>query len=309
MRVVFFGSAEIGFPSLEALLASPQDVVAAVVTQPDRPSGRNRKRTPCPVKSFALERGIAVLSPEKVNESLAELSALEADLFVVVAYGQYIPPAALALPKNGAINLHPSLLPKYRGASPIQWAVANGDTLTGVTILYVSEKMDAGEILLQCSVPIGPEDTSATLEPILAEEGAGLLMAAVQQIRAGTVRPVQQNDAAATVVRKLAKEDGRLNWSLSAETLRNRIRGFTPWPGCYCDLPDGQRLNVIKASVEQIVTGVPGELLDVSGPGPLIATGQGGLRLLEVQPPGKRIMDGASYLRGHPLRIESIFLP
>jgi methionyl-tRNA formyltransferase len=307
MRVVFFGSAEIGFPSLEALLSSPQDEVAAVVTQPDRPAGRNRKMTPCPVKSFAQERGIAVLSPEKVKESLAELAALAADLFVVVAYGQYIPPAVLALPRHRAINLHPSLLPKYRGASPIQWAVANGDTLTGVTILYVSEKMDAGEILLQSPVPIGPEDTSVTLEPVLAEEGARLLMAAVQQIRAGTVRPAPQDDSAATEVRKLAKEDGRLDWSLPAETLRNRIRGFTPWPGCYCELPDGQRLNVIKASVEEICTGVPGELLEASGAGPLIATGRGGLRLLEVQPPGKRIMDGSSYLRGHPLR-ETLFL-
>ena len=138
MRVVFFGSATIGFPLLEALLASAQDEVITVVTQPDRPAGRKQQLTPCPVKSFAQARGLPVLSPEKVKECLPELTALHADLFVVVAYGQYIPPSVLGLPKYGAVNLHPSLLPKYRGSSPIQWAIANGDTVTGVTILYVS---------------------------------------------------------------------------------------------------------------------------------------------------------------------------
>jgi methionyl-tRNA formyltransferase len=300
MRVVFFGSATIGFPLLEALLASSQDEVVMVVTQPDRPAGRKQQLTPCPVKSFAQERGLPELSPEKVKDCLPELIALNADLFVVVAYGQYIPQSVLALPKHGAINLHPSLLPKYRGSSPIQWALANGDTVTGVTILYVSEKMDAGDIILQRNVPIGVNDTSATLEPILAAAGAELLMEAVEQIRNGNVFRHPQDDAYASEVRKLTKEDGRLDWTLSAETLRNRIRGFTPWPGCFCELSDGSRLKILKAVVEARI-GVPGEILGVDGAGPLVAAGEGALRLIEVQPSGKCVMDGASYLRGYPM--------
>ncbi|MEI8205457.1 MAG: methionyl-tRNA formyltransferase [Kiritimatiellales bacterium] len=300
MRVVFFGSAAIGFPSLHALLVSAQDEVVAVVAQPDRLAGRKQQLTPCPVKAFAQERRIPVLSPEKVKDSLPELAALKADLFVVVAYGQYIPPSVLSLPKQGAINLHPSVLPKYRGSAPIQWAVANGDTQTGVTILYVGEKMDAGDIILQREIPIGSDDTSTTLEPVLAVAGAELLMDVVEQIRSGTVQRHPQDDAAATEVRKLIKEDGKLDWTLSAATLRNRIRGFTPWPGCFCELPDGQRLKVLSVSVEDR-SGVPGEILEAAGSGLLVAAGERALRLLEVQPAGKCAMDGASYLRGYPL--------
>jgi methionyl-tRNA formyltransferase len=300
MRIVFFGSAPIGFPLLEILLNSSKDNVVAVVTQPDRPAGRKQQMTACPVKALAQERGLPVLSPEKVKDSLPELTALNADLFVVVAYGQYIPPSVLAVPVQGAINFHPSLLPKYRGSSPIQWAVANGDTITGITILYVSEQMDAGDIILQRQIPIAPEDTSATLDPVLAAAGAELLLQAVEQIRTGTVRRIPQDDAAATEVRKLTKEDGRLDWTLPAETLCNRIRGFTPWPGCFCVLPDGQNLKVLKATAESR-NGLPGKILEASGAGLLIATGKGALRLLEVLPSGKRAMDGASYLRGYPL--------
>ncbi len=303
MRILFFGSASIGFQTLETLLARSQDELVGVVTQPDRPAGRKKKLTPCPVKTFAQERSIPVFSPEKVGsaESFQALEKLNADLFVVVAYGQYIPQSVLALPPCGSINLHPSLLPKYRGSSPIQWAVANGDAVTGVTILYVSEKMDAGDILCQREVPISPEDTAVTMEPVLARVGAELLMETVDQIRDGTVRATPQNDAFATEVRKLSKEDGRLDWSLPARTLNNRIRGFISWPGCFCETASG-RIKVLCASVES-GCGAPGEILDVSGAGPLVATGEGALRLLEVQPAGKRAMDGAAYLRGYPLQI------
>ncbi len=302
MRILFFGSAAIGFQTLETLLASSQDELVGVVTQPDRPAGRKKKLTPCPVKTFAQERGIPVFSPEKVgaSESFQTLEKLNADLFVVVAYGQYIPQSVLALPPSGSINLHPSLLPKYRGASPIQWALADGEPVTGVTILYVSEKMDAGDILSQRKVPIGPEDNALTMEPILARAGAELLMEAVEKIRSGTVSATPQDDALATEVRKLTKEDGRLDWSLSARTLNNHIRGFIAWPGCYCEAPSG-RVKVLSAQIEP-GSGVPGEILDGSGDGPLVATGEGALRLLKVQPAGKRAMDGAAYLRGYPLQ-------
>ena len=305
MRVVFFGSASIGFPLLDALLASSADEVVAVVTQPDRPVGRKLKLTACPVKEVALQKGLNVLCPEKVGseESLTSLKELKADLFVVVAYGQYIPPAVLDLPVNGSINLHPSLLPKYRGSSPIQWALANGDQVTGVTILYVSEKMDAGDMILQREVPIRPEDHAATLEPVLAQTGAELLMEAVEQIRSGTVKAQPQDEAAATEVRKLTKEDGRLDWSLPASVINNRIRAFIAWPGCFCEAPVRSgihRLKVLGARVEP-GNGEPGVILDVSGEGPLVATGDGAIRLLSVQPAGKNIMDGAAYLRGYPL--------
>lgn len=297
MRIVFFGSAAIGFPSLAILIDNPNHEVVAAVTQPDRPAGRNRKLTPCPVKMFSQERGLPVLSPEKIVESAEELKAFKPDLFVVVAYGQYIPRAVLDIPRYSAINLHPSLLPKYRGSSPIQWAVANGDTMTGVTILYVSEKMDAGDMILQRNVSIRPDDTSMTLEPVLAQEGALLLNEAVEQIATGTVQAVPQDESRVVEVRKLTKEDGRLDWTLTAECLRNRIRGFMPWPGSFCMLPGGERLKVWNAAVEERC-GSPGELLDVSGAGPLIAAGERALRLLEVQPAGRKVMDGAAYLRG-----------
>jgi methionyl-tRNA formyltransferase len=234
------------------------------------------------------------------SESFQTLEKLNADLFVVVAYGQYIPQSILALPPSGSINLHPSLLPKYRGASPIQWALANGETVTGVTILYVSEKMDAGDILCQSEVPIRLEDTALTMEPILARAGAKLLMEAVEQIRCGTVRAVPQDDTLATEVRKLTKKEGRLDWSQSAQLLNNCIRGFIAWPGCYCEAPSG-RMKVLSAQIES-GSGIPGEILEDSGAGPLVATGEGTLRLLKVQPAGKRVMDGAAYLRGYPLQ-------
>lgn len=305
MRVVFFGSASIGFPLLDALLASPSDEIVAVVTQPDRPVGRKLKLTACPVKEHAREKELLVLAPEKVGsaENIEALSALHADLFVVVAYGQYIPPAVLALPAHGSINFHPSLLPKYRGSSPIQWALANGDSITGSTILYVSEKMDSGDIILQREVPVRPEDNAITLEPILAQAGAELLMEAVGQIRSGTVQARPQDDAGATEVRKLVKEDGRLDWNLPASVLNNRIRAFISWPGCFCEVSvrnSMQRLKILAARVEP-GSGTPGEILSVEGVGLLVATGEGALRLLQVQPEGKKPMDAPAYLRGYPL--------
>ncbi|HKL21327.1 MAG TPA: methionyl-tRNA formyltransferase, partial [Tichowtungia sp.] len=245
------------------------------------------------------------LCPEKVGspEPVAALRELNADLFVVAAYGQYIPSSVLELPACGAINLHPSLLPKYRGASPIQWALANGDEVTGVTILYVSRKMDAGDIIVQREVPVRPEDNAATLEPVLAQAGADLLMEAIEQIRSGTVCATPQNDADATEVRKLTKEDGRLDWSLAASVLNNRIRAFVCWPGCFCEVPvrsGRQRLKILKAQVED-GRGEAGEILETAGEGPLVATGDGALRLLRVQPAGKKAMDGSAYLRGYPL--------
>jgi len=299
MRIVFMGSAELAVPSLKALLECAADEVVGVVTQPDRPAGRKRMLTPCPLKAFAEDRDLNIMTPEKIGDpdSVQALDALKPDLFVVVAYGQYIPSKVIALAANEAINVHPSLLPKYRGSAPIQWAVLNGDRVTGVSIIYLAKKMDAGDILCQVSHPIEPNDTSASLHDKLAQVGATLLLEAIDDIRHDRVCRTVQDETKAVEVRKLTKEDGKIDWSLPADTIRNRIRAFDPWPGSYCSLPSGEVLKVWKASVEA-GSGKPGELLDDAM---LVACGEGGLRLTEVQPAGKSRMPTASFLNGHPL--------
>ncbi|MEN7973232.1 MAG: methionyl-tRNA formyltransferase [Verrucomicrobiota bacterium] len=299
MRIVFMGSAELAIPSLAAILDSGKDEVVGVVAQPDRPAGRKRLPTACPLKAFAVERELNILTPEKVGtpESVEALAALKPDLFVVVAYGQYIPSRIIQLAPHEAINVHPSLLPKYRGSAPIQWAVANGDGITGVSIIYLAQKMDAGDILRQETYPIGEDDTSGILHDKLAVFGAGLLLKAINDIRNGTVSRTVQDEALAVDVRKLLKEDGEIDWTLPAETIRNRIRAFDPWPGSTCKLPDGETLKVWAASMEK-GSGAPGEVLDDQL---LVAAGEGALRLTEIQPAGKKRMPAASFLNGHPV--------
>lgn len=307
MRIVFMGSDELACPSLLALMARTQDDVVAVITQPDRPKGRKRQLAPCPLKALAEQNpALRIFTPEKLSDSalLTELSALRPDIFVVVAYGEYIPQAVLKIAPHGGINLHPSLLPKYRGASPVQQAIACGETATGVTILYVSEELDAGDIILQEEMPIADEDTGVTLFARAAEQGALLLCRALDLFAAGPVKTRPQDSKLATCVHKLSKEDGRIDWSLPAKIIRNRIRGFQPWPVCFFECPQaaGHFVKVFRASVEQ-TGGKPGEVLDIKGGGPLVAAGEGSLRLLEVQPEGKSVMSGKAFLCGHSLRI------
>jgi methionyl-tRNA formyltransferase len=280
--------------------------VAAVVTQPERPRGRRLQPGPCPIKAYADQRGIPVLAPERVGAtaSLEEFRRLAPDLIVVADYGQYIKPEILALPRFEAINLHPSLLPKYRGAAPIQMAIANGETETGVTILCVSRELDAGDILLQRTVPIDDQDDALSLATTLAALGAELVMEAIEQIRLGTAHRRPQDHAQATYVPKLTKEDGRIDWNLPASTLRNRIRGFVPWPGCFCmAAPDSDtRLKVWTADVEP-GRGEPGTVLAADDRGPLVAAGRDALRLTEVQPEGGKRMPGPAYLNGYHVRV------
>ncbi len=299
MRIVFMGSAELAVPSLKALLERSTDDVVGVVSLPDRPAGRKRVLTPCPLKSFADGRGLNVMTPEKIGdpESVKALAELDPDLFVVVAYGQYIPSKIIALAPNEAINVHPSLLPRYRGSAPIQWAILNGDTITGVSIIYLAKKMDAGDIVRQETYPIMPEDTSATLHDKLAEVGADLLLAAIDDIRNGRVSRTVQNEADAVEIRKFTKDDGKIDWSMPAETIRNRIRAFDPWPGSFCIMSGGEPLKVWQAVLVD-GAGQPGELVDDHL---CVATGDGALRLVEVQPAGKGRMPAESFLNGHPL--------
>ena len=306
MRIIFIGSGQLACPVLKALLANPADSVVAVVTQPDRPSGRRLHLTPCPVKAFVAGRGLNVLAVENASapDVVEKLGTLSPDLMVVVDFGQFLKKNVLALPPKGAINVHPSLLPKYRGAAPIQWAVAHGDTETGVSVLYVTEKMDAGDVILQDDVSIHDEDTALTLEPKLAEVGARLLIKALGLIREGRVIRKPQEESLVTFAHKLKKEDGRIDWPQPATVIRNRIRGFVPWPGCFCEVPDGsgRMLRILKARVEP-ARRVPGMVLELSGDGPLVACGEDALRLLEVQPEGKKPMSGAAYLNGHKIKI------
>lgn len=301
MRILFMGSGDVACPALERLLGQSAYTVVAVVTQPDRPKGRNRKLSACPAKVLAEEGGLPVLTPERVGapDAVEQIKALAPDIIVVAAYGQYIKPEILAIPPYEAINIHPSLLPKYRGASPIQWALANGEEETGVTILYVSKEMDAGDIIVQQPLAIDPEDTAATLTPRLAELGADLLIEALDAIKGGTAMRRPQRAADATLVHKLEKEDGRIDWTLPAETIHNRIRGFTPWPGCYTTC-GGRLLKINKTNVSQeSSSAVPGTVVRCHGDAPAVATGDGVLELLEVQPEGKKSMAGKAFLCGH----------
>lgn len=303
LKTLFMGSDAFAVPAVEALHGSPHALLACV-TQPDRPQGRGRQIRPCPVRVRALELGIPTLTPERIGDATDALAALGADLIVVAAYGQYLPKRILALPRLGFINIHPSLLPAYRGAAPMQWAVADGKTETGVTIQQVVSKMDAGPIVLQERHPILPEDTLSTIEPPLAALGAALMLKAIAQLEQGTAQPREQDESAVTWARKLEKADGQLDWTQPSQVLHNRVRGFQPWPGTFCYTPLG-RLGVLRTAIEK-QRGAPGTLLSLSGDGPLIACGEDSLRLLEVQPEGKRPMAGADYLRGCRLAIGTV---
>ncbi len=313
IRVVFMGSAELACPTLEGLLAHSGVELVGVVTQPDRPKGRKLKTCACATKVMAADSGIAVLTPRRVNEaeSLAAIRALRPDLVVVVAYGQILRTELLSMPRLGCINVHASLLPKYRGAAPIQWAVARGERETGVTIMYMNEGMDEGDMILKRTVPIGDDDTAGTLHDCLAEVGASALVEVVSMLAAGESLPREpQNEDAATYAPKLSRRDGRIDWSMTAAAIRNRVRGFNPWPACHCVLPGGEgiagkTLKVLEAVVES-GEGAPGEVLAVSGAGPLVATGEGALRLVRVQPEGGKVMGGDAYLRGHPIPVGEV---
>jgi methionyl-tRNA formyltransferase len=305
LRIVFMGTAELASASLRALLASRDFLVAAVVTQPDRRAGRDLKPQASPVKNIAVESSLPVFQPEKARdpEFIPQLAALAPDLIVVAAYGQILPQSILDLPRFGCVNVHASLLPKYRGAAPIQWAILNGDPETGVTIMKISAGLDAGDILTQEATAIGPEETTGELHHRLALLGAQLLVRTLPGYTAGTIPPTPQDNAAATHARKITKEDGRIDWTLPAAALRNRIRAFTPWPGAYADLTIRDKARLVKfwrATVEP-VQGHPGQILRADRSGIVIACGSDALRMEQLQIEGGRKMTAAEFLSGHPL--------
>jgi len=303
MRIVFMGSADLSCDCLDALLDDEKHEVAAVITQPDRPRGRKLKLAPCVVKSFAEQRGVPVLTPVKVNtpEAIEAVRRYEPDIIVVVAYGQILKPALLELPPSGCINMHYSLLPKYRGAAPIQRVIANGESVSGVTAMHMSEGMDEGDIIEQVEIDIDHEDTAGTLHERLSKLGAALVVKVVSDIEQGRASRTPQHHGEASYAPKLSKSDGRIDWTSPAEDIYNHVRGFNPWPGCFCKVPDGTTLRVHKCKVEDR-SGDSGEVIDAGRDGPLVAAGESSLRLLEVQPEGRRIMTGAAYLCGHGLK-------
>lgn len=301
MKIVFMGSPDCACPSLEALLSIPGTTVAAVVAQPDRPKGRGLHLLPCAVKAFALERGLPVITPFKVNlpETVEALARLRPDAIVVAAFGQILRKPILEMAPLGCVNVHASLLPQYRGAAPAQWAIARGETVTGVTTMLMNEGLDTGAMLLRCEVPISPADTGGSLLLKLGRAGAGLLAPTLEGLKNGTLKPEPQDDRLATHAPKISKASGNLDWNLPAEQLERRVRAFNPWPCCVCEAPlgSGHAVRVLRARVEP-GAGEPGLLLRLDGDGPLVATGAQALRLLEVQPAGKKAMSGADYARG-----------
>jgi methionyl-tRNA formyltransferase len=300
LRVVFFGTPDFAVPTLEALLASPAEVVA-VVTQPDRPRGRGHKTTASPVKTAALAAGRPVLQPDSVKDEafLYELSRLTPDLGVVAAYGQILTNAALAIPRLGMINVHASVLPAYRGAAPVHRAVINGDTETGVTIMRVVKALDAGPMLAVERRPIGVFETSEDVERDLATMGARLLVSTLPGLAAGAVAEKPQDNSAATYAPRLTKEDGSIDWAWPAERIHNLIRGLHPWPHAASFL--GPQRLILRRSrpAAEPVSGSPGAIIEALGDRLLVATGLGGLDLLEVQPEGKRPMAIREFLSGH----------
>jgi methionyl-tRNA formyltransferase len=278
----------------------------AVLTQPDRPAGRGRKPTPPPVAVRARELGLRVLQPERLRAVQEELEELRAEVGVVVAYGKLIPRWLLDLPPHGFLNVHPSLLPRYRGASPIPHAILNGDPETGVTVIRLTEELDAGPILAQERVPIGPQDTAGTLEARLARVAADLLLRTLQVLEQGEIHPRPQDASAATYCGKLTKEDGHIRWEEPAEQIERRIRAMDPWPGAFT-AREGRLLKIWRARVAAGEgSGRPGEIVGVTREGFVVATGRGALEVLEVQPPGGRRMAADAYVRGHRIRIGEI---
>ena len=309
MRLIFMGTPEFAVPSLSKLVETGHEIVA-VLTRPDRPVGRKQVVTPPPVKVFAAGNSLAIHQPSKIktDEARRRFEPLfkEADAGVVAAYGRILPEWMLNAPRHGCVNVHSSLLPKFRGAAPINWAVARGERETGVTIMLMDAGLDTGPVLLRRATSIGDEETAAELTPRLAEMGAELLIEALSRLERGEIEPEPQNDAGATLAPILKREDGEIDWAMTATEIFNRLRGFTPFPGCYTFF-NGHRLEIVKARAEPGVDTdkfEPGVVCEAAGDSFAVACGGlTRLRITEVQPEGKRAMPARDFLNGARLQV------
>ncbi|MEN9468856.1 MAG: hypothetical protein RL630_589 [Verrucomicrobiota bacterium] len=301
MRIVFCGTGEIGAPALQALLTSKKHTVVGVITQPDKPAGRDLKPQMSAIKQIALAQNLPVQQPEKLRSAatLEDLRALAPDLMVVAAYGQILPKSVLETPRLGCLNLHASLLPRHRGASPIHAAILAGDHETGITVMYMDEGLDTGDILLAQKLAIGSDETTGQLHDRLADLAAPCLLEALDLLEQGNAPRIPQDNALATYAPKLKKTDGLLDWHQPAEALATRVRAMSPWPGATTHLAD-QTLKIHSAKADPS-SGPPGEIL-ASAPGVLrVGCGSGSLVLESLQLQGRKRLPAAEFLRGHPL--------
>jgi methionyl-tRNA formyltransferase len=302
LRIIFMGTPDFAAATLQALIEGPDEVVA-VITQPDKAKGRGKKITPPPAKVLAEAAGIPVLQPTKIKseEFRNGLLTYQPDLIVVTAYGRILPPSLLELAPMGCINVHGSLLPRYRGAAPIQWTVINGEREAGVTIIQMDKGMDTGDMLLMAKIETDPEETAGTLFDKLTTLGSRTLLKAIKGVKEGTVIPVPQDHSLATVAPMLKKKDGLIDWSRDAEELACLIRGLDPWPSAFCFL-NNKRLRLFAPEVVYKDTEKPpGSVLHGDKRGLLVACGKNGLLIREIQPEGKKRMAAQDFLRGNPL--------
>lgn len=308
MRVIFMGTPDFAVPSLEALLTKHK--VVLVVTQPDKPKGRGKKMVPTPVKACALEHGIPVLQPEKVKEPefVEQLRSYEPDLIAVTAFGQILSEPILEMPKYGCINVHGSLLPKYRGAAPMQWSIIDGEKVTGITTMYMAKGLDSGDMLLKAEVEITPEDTFATIHDKMAVTGANLLLDTLDQLEAGTLERIPQDHDAATYAPMITKETGHIDWNKNRQVIINLIRGLNPVPAAYT-IYEEEVLKIFGAAFSDVQAdgAANGEIVAVTKKGFVVKCGDGCLLITEVQARGGKRMMTDAYLRGHAMK-EGILL-
>ncbi len=314
MKLVFMGTPDFAVGALEAILVAGHQV-AAVVTQPDKPKGRGKEVQMTPVKRCALSHGIPVFQPMKIREpeAVEQLRGYKAELFVVAAFGQILPEEILTMPKYGCVNIHASLLPKYRGAGPIQWAIINGEKITGVTIMQMEKGLDTGDMLFKTEVEIAPDETADTLHDKLAAAGARLIVEALPKIEAGEVTPVKQRDEDSSYAKMLTKAMGKIDWSMEAKKLDCLIRGLISWPGasavlCGKTLKIWAEEPVEEASLRrETKETTPGTVVLVEKDAFYVQTGKGALKVKEVQPEGKKRMAVKDFLLGYPVKAGALF--
>jgi len=316
MKILFMGTPEIAAESFKAIIDCGKFKIVGVISQPDRPFGRKLKLMPSAVKVLGLEHGLNVMTPESVNtaESIEMIKGLNPDIIIVVAYGQIIKPAILEIPQFGCVNLHTSLLPKYRGAAPIQRAVLAGDKVSGITLMYMNEKMDDGDIISQTEVAIGDNDTAAILHDNLSRIGSRLLVETLPKIFEGTNERVSQNKNEVTFAAKLKKSDGLVDWNKSVQEVHNQIRGMNSWPVCFVRCVINRKEQNLKIWNSSVVDGFelsgvePGTVIAFTDSGsPVVQTGVGCVSLEFVQPEGKKKMEGSAFVRGYRIEIGFLF--